>query len=201
MRNKGKGYQVMHVCHQLSWIYIQRKWREIRAGKIGLNTVTQYCHQSIHCHWWQDSLDRCLMPINADKCRSKFWPWSQCLSILINADQCRSIPTNSSQCRSALRDIERHFGSMPCFWSALIGIDRHWALIGGVLWWMLFYHWFIKMDPAAMGECSYLGITRTSASLKQGQWWFYFPQFSPCVFKTLYLNNISQSELKCSDPI
>ncbi len=29
--------------------------------------------------------------------------------------------------------IERHFGSMPWFWSALIGIDRHWAMIEGVL--------------------------------------------------------------------
>ena len=57
---------------------------------------------------------------------------------LINA-QCRSMPVNVSQCRSmiwfspvfywcldpALIGIERHFGSMPWFWSALIGIG-HW---------------------------------------------------------------------------
>ncbi len=51
---------------------------------------------------------------NADQCRSKSWHWSQCRSIPINADQFRSI---------LLIGIERHFGSMPWFWSAS-GIDR-----------------------------------------------------------------------------
>ena len=37
----GKGYQVMHPCHHLLWISIQRKWRKKRAGKIDFNIATQ----------------------------------------------------------------------------------------------------------------------------------------------------------------
>ncbi len=73
------------------------------------------------------------MPINTDQCRSKFWYWSQCRSIPINADQFRSIPINWLRGHIPVIGIERHFGSMPWFWSALIDIDRHWAMIKGVL--------------------------------------------------------------------
>ncbi len=61
---------------------------------------------------------------NADQCRSKFLHWSQCQSIQINA-QFRSMPFNFDQFRSII-SIERHFRSMPWFWSTL-GIDR-WSL-------------------------------------------------------------------------
>ncbi len=66
---------------------------------------------------------------NADKCRSKFWHWSQCRSIPIDSSQLIGIDRHWS----AMIGIERHFGSMPWFWSALVGIDQHWTLIEGVL--------------------------------------------------------------------
>ena len=84
---------------------------------------------------------------NADPCR---WMSIKILALIpmsINADQCRSMPINSYQCRikqnwcftgalirhwSAMIGIERHFRSMPWFWSALIGIG-HWL---GESWYM-----------------------------------------------------------------
>ncbi len=50
----------------------------------------------------------------------------------IDSDPCRSIPIDRHW--SAMICIERHFGSMPWFLSALIGINRHWALIKGVFY-------------------------------------------------------------------
>ena len=46
---------------------------------------------------------------------------AQC-PMLINANQNSAIDPNADQ--SALIGIERHFGSMPWFWSALIGIGQ-----------------------------------------------------------------------------
>ncbi len=79
---------------------------------------------------------------NADKCRSKFWHWSQFRSIPINVllMPWSGIDRNWEELRGidrhwlAMIGIERHFGSMPWFWSALISIDRHWAMIEGVLY-------------------------------------------------------------------
>ncbi len=86
----------------------------------------------------QDSPDQCPMPINTDQCQSKFWHWSQCWSIPINADPAFTLELALVICGpsenkgaligiernwSALIGIERHFRSMPWFWSAL-GIDR-----------------------------------------------------------------------------
>ncbi len=58
---------------------------------------------------------------NADQYRSKFLHWSQCRSMPISANQFWSIPLNRHW--EELIGIERQFGSMPWFWSAL-GIDR-----------------------------------------------------------------------------
>ena len=86
----------------------------------------------------QDSPDQCPMLINTDQCQSKFWHWSQCRSIPINADPAFTLELALVICGpsenkgaligiernwSALIGIERHFRSMPWFWSAL-GIDR-----------------------------------------------------------------------------
>ncbi len=78
---------------------------------------------------------------NAYQCRAKFWQWSQCLSIPLNARSSRIDPVMFYWCLdpalrgidqnwSTLIGIKRHFGLMPWFWSALIGIDRHWATLG-----------------------------------------------------------------------
>ncbi len=84
-----------------------------------------------------------LFMTNADQCRSMLINinWYRCWSIQINADHCWSLPINTDQCRSmsinagsilldlALIGIERNWstlGSMPEFWSALIGI-WHWS--------------------------------------------------------------------------
>ncbi len=80
-------------------------------------TNTSMCHNWVWVcvpvpNYYQYSLDHCPMPISA-QCRSKLQHWSSCWSKLIIADQCRW----------AMIDIERYFGSMPGFWSAL-GIDR-----------------------------------------------------------------------------
>ncbi len=56
------------------------------------------------------------MPINTDQCWSKFWHWSQC----------RSIPPNSSH-------WEEFWINSVIIIIILIAIDRHWALIEGVL--------------------------------------------------------------------
>ena len=87
---------------------------------------------------------------NANQCRSKLWQWSRCWSIQINAD------INSDKCQikqnwsgidwhwqfllifcwcldSALIGIDRHWGALWINAMILIGIDRHLALIEGVL--------------------------------------------------------------------
>ncbi len=84
--------------------------------------------------WWYKLIYTGLprsMPnaINANQCWSKFWHWSQCRSIPINADQCRS-----------MIGIERHFGSMPWFWSALIGIG-HWSDESCIQDWSWHHSW------------------------------------------------------------
>ncbi len=92
----------------------------------------------------QDFLDQCQcwsMPIKI-------------MALIRDASQCRSLPTNSIHCRSmpdqgirkTLFCIDRHWSYLIVIdphWSALIsiginviiliGIDRHWALIEGVL--------------------------------------------------------------------
>ncbi len=57
--------------------------------------------------------------INANQCRSKSWQWSK---TLLNANQCWSIY------RNWLEMIDIGINAR-----ILIGIDRHWALIEGVL--------------------------------------------------------------------
>ncbi len=82
--------------------------------------------------------------LNSDQCRSmpdqaeliQHWsalidnvllmPWS---GIDRNLEELRGIDRHLS----AMIGIERHFGSLPWLWSALIDIDRHWAMIEGVL--------------------------------------------------------------------
>ncbi len=66
--------------------------------------------------------------INTDQYQPKLHNW-----IDPNADKKRSMLINS---------FERYFGSILEFWSALISVDRHWKLIGRVLFlvrqWCLF---------------------------------------------------------------
>ena len=74
--------------------------------------------------WWnliyQDSIDQCPIPIISD----------QFLSIPINSDQCRSMPDQGID--RHLADLRGMF-SIDWQWSVLIGIDRHWTMIRGVL--------------------------------------------------------------------
>ncbi len=77
----------------------------------------------------------------------------------VNSDQCRSIPINWSE----LISIERNFGSMPWFWSALTGTDRHWTLlIQGVLLYIL--HFMTVMSGYIV--CAYLFCLRKSFTNK-----------------------------------
>ena len=54
------------------------------------------------------------------------------MALIRNASQCRSLPINSDQCRikSAWSGIDRH-------WSALRGIERNWSALIGTDW-----HWY-----------------------------------------------------------
>ncbi len=67
----------------------------------------------------------------ANQCRSKFWRWSWCQSIPINAHQFLSILIHRNW--EELIGIYRHWETFRINAMILIGIDRHWALIGGVL--------------------------------------------------------------------
>ncbi len=100
------------------------------------------CHADVYSgSLVQDSLDQCPMPINADQTSGIDPNVDQFWSMKINADKFRSIPINADQ--SALRGIDRNWSALignDQHWEAfrinamiLIGIDRHWALIGGVL--------------------------------------------------------------------
>ncbi len=100
------------------------------------------CHFVLDTHHKTPSINaQCLsMPINADQNHGID---QKCLSMPIIADQCQSIQINSSHCRSmpdqcisktlvnwsALIAIDWNWstsGSMPEFWSTLIGIG-HWS--------------------------------------------------------------------------
>ncbi len=70
-----------------------------------LSMITWLVYQYFLYAYFQDSIDQCPMLIKI-------------MALIQNAPQCRSLPINVG--------IERN-------WSELIGVDRHWALIEGVL--------------------------------------------------------------------
>ncbi len=96
-------------------------------------------------YYYQDSLDQCPMPIKI----------LALIPMSINANQLQSIAINVNQCQikqnwsdidvllmpwsgidrnwEELIGIERHFGSMPWFWYALIGIG-HWLRESCIIW-------------------------------------------------------------------
>ena len=125
-------------CHQMSWkIFDDMSWcgqsysersRNV-PGSPGKESpggcIDHHEHISILCHNIMSGILSGLplaLP-NADQCWSKSCYWSQCRSMPINSSQwstLRRIERNWS----AMIDIDRYFGSMPEFWSVLIGIGQ-----------------------------------------------------------------------------
>ncbi len=89
------------------------KWGALELGK----------EKCIEWSIFQDSLDHCPMPINTDRCQSKFW----------HGSQCRSIPINASQSGIKMGFVWKVWKTCLIWhWSALIGIERNWSALRGI---------------------------------------------------------------------
>ncbi len=138
--------QIFLIHHVRSWNCVIEMYQESCHEICQLNKQVDRFHHSISkwmtsdmdmtitiplfMPYLHDSQDHCPMPINTNQCWSKLWNFSQYWSIQFNADQFLSMLINEERNWSALIAIERNFRSI----TALISIDRHWALIEGVLY-------------------------------------------------------------------
>ncbi len=102
----------------------------------------------VHLHSWnhhsQDSLDHCLIAINADQ---------NCV-IDPNADRCRLIPLNFSPFLSM---PDQEYLILLMSWSDIVGNDRHWSALRGIDW-----HWAVFRINAII----LIGIDRHWAIIK-----------------------------------
>ena len=96
-------------------LYLSNQYRKAMVSELLKSLLFWQRYKRECCSSYLSKSEMGTPSINA-QCRSKFWHWSQC----------RSIPINADRFLSESIGIERRFESMPWFWLALIGIG-HWS--------------------------------------------------------------------------
>ncbi len=107
-KKKGECYSTSYVYVLSRQVYFEDFWKK---------TMRDAFHHQLSRDWSFNKLNvsknenqfqlHIRTPLIIAQCRSKFWYWSLCQSILIIADHCRSIPLNS---KNGIRiNITTHF--------------------------------------------------------------------------------------------